>query len=147
MCEAPKCLIRKLRNNTLKHRTFPEPLLSCWKFSCLHLIWSKVFWAWSVYCSLCRLQNSPYFSARVGLNVALKGSGTSVKSVRGLSALRTSQFARRAQYLEKKTDCFAVYWWFASMLPRPFACMNKLTAYRAGRKKRSVQIIALYRFS
>ena len=28
---------------------------------------------------------------------------------RELSALRASQFARRAQYLEKKRDCFAVY--------------------------------------
>ena len=56
----------------------------------------------------------------VRLNAA-DGSGTSVKLrvglgrdaitrlARGLSALRASQFARRAQYLEKKRDCFAVY--------------------------------------
>ena len=38
-------------------------------------------------------------------------------------------------------------WWFASMLQKLFACMNKLrklTGYRAGRKKCSIQIIALY---
>ena len=47
------------------------------------------------------LQNSPYFGARVGLTgLARKGSGT--RLARGLSALRASQFARRAQYLEKK---------------------------------------------
>ena len=35
-----------------------------------------------------RLQNSPYFSARVGLNAARKGSGTSVKITSGIGGKR-----------------------------------------------------------
>ena len=44
---------------------------------------------------LFRLQNSPYFSARVGLNVARKGSGTSVKITSGIGERRASREKER----------------------------------------------------
>ena len=70
-------------------------------------VWRKVFYGVpfdDIICSVLRkilskrgwhlrLQNSPYFSTRVGLNVTRKGSGMSVKITSG-----------------KKRDCFAVYW-------------------------------------
>ena len=47
----------------------------------------------------CRLQNSPYFSARVGLNLARKGSGTSVKITRGIGEKsKELAFIRRDLY-------------------------------------------------
>ena len=64
-----------------------------------------------------------------------------------------STLCKPSDFLEPKCQDKAnrvhvyMYWWFAfSMLSKLFACTNnirKLTSYRAGRNKRSVQIIAL----
>ena len=54
--------------------------------------------------------------------------------------------ANKATFVLIVSGGISYYWWFPSMLQKLFACMNnikKLKGYRAGRKKRSVQIIAL----
>ena len=56
-----------------------------------------------------RLQNSPYFSARVGLNLARKGSGTSMKIMKGIGERRTISWEKERLFCSLPSQSLSLF--------------------------------------